>query len=175
MLTAYSIPKVYTDLGVDLSNLSCIMLDVDPLDSSFIQEEDLYYDESWSRGGGGRELTPHVTLRHGLLPQVKREHVDAVLDKVIIPTTISVRPTVARFASPGSAPYEVIIAEVESMSLYEIHGALGMLPNISTFPTYQPHVTLAYVRAGWLAENGPVTIENTNLDVRGINYGRQLS
>lgn len=93
-----------------------------------------------------------MTLRYGLLPQVRRQHVDAVLAGAEIPAVLYVND-IEVFDSPyEDEPYDCIVARVAAPGLEELHQRLGFLPNLNTFPTYKPHVTLAYTRQGWYKE-----------------------
>ncbi len=41
-MSAHKYGKVYEDLGIDLSDLGCLMLKTDTPDTSFIDDSDLY-------------------------------------------------------------------------------------------------------------------------------------
>jgi hypothetical protein len=174
---AHDFEDIYKDLGINLNTLGCIMLDVEGVDSSdLIEDEDLYYTKNKERFWiNGRVGGSHVTLRYGLLPGVKRKHVDAVLSNLTLPTSIEVNEKLYTFPSPyRDDRYECIVAHVKSPEVFAFNSELGLLPNVNTFTQYLPHVTVAYVREGWYNENVGRVLTKTVLKVTGLNYGKEI-
>lgn len=175
-VSAYQFKDVYDDLGVNIQGLGCIMLDVEPIDTtSIIADEDLYVapEVPWING---RETESHVTVLYGLLPGIKKEHVDRVLEGVEMPQTVY-SFYLDKFESTfPEHPYEVIVARVGlSPELEAMRARLSMLPHLNTHPVYQPHITLGYVRKGWYDDNFAAVkswsgCDNT-IGVVGLNYG----
>jgi hypothetical protein len=103
-----------------------------------IKDEDLYTEEE----GFGREDEIHTTVLYGLEEQTG----DKVLEQV---TPVNVKlGKIARF-SDDKKPYDVMIIEVESEDLHNLHEHVGdEFEHITTYSDYKPHITLAYVKKG---------------------------
>lgn len=177
---ARSFPQVYKDLGIDLGKLGCIMLDVEPIKvSDIIKPEDLYYsgDEGEHTEGNVSEIEPHVTLLYGLLrsgPEMK-QHVDIILSGWS-PEDITISDVSFFYANDPTDRFVAIIAKVvTSNNLLDANTRLGYLPHLNTFPDYQPHITLAYVKdtADWKNYVSQLNERLHDQPVRalGINYG----
>lgn len=177
---AHDYPEVYESLGIDLKTLGCVMLKTEEPDTSFIADEDLYVSPDpakfWIKGRASDNS--HVTLRYGLLPSVRQEHVRRIMDDVNLPRELFV-DTLEMFPSTyDDEPYECIVARVRDAygQLQEANDALSLLPNINTFSGYKPHVTLAYVKEGWWSENWGVArgagYSIKPMRTRGLDLGR---
>lgn len=181
-LNSNQFPDVYTALGIDLTKLGVVMLDVDPFpvtEHVVGGERDLYEsihpDHFWIQGAVA-ERSAHATLLYGLLE--KGLTWKALIDIVLSGWT----PPPLKVASIGSfestfsdEPYSCIVAHIEpTPELVEGHKRLSLLPHVNTFTDYSPHITLAYVKTDardrWLKELGDF-ITGTNLTVNKINYG----
>ena len=135
-------------LGIDPSDVGTVMLDVEDDNVASVLDEDMLYTSTdpkqwWVKG---REGTPHVTLLHGLLPQVDQEAVDEVLAGWELPVLIMNQLTV--FPGPLEQPYNCIVSTrtpEHSSELLAAHARLSMLPHVNFYPEYTPHVTIAYV------------------------------
>lgn len=183
---SYDFPTVYKSLGIDVSKLGCVMLDVEPLDvTAYVDdfEDDLYIsehpDRHWINGAVG-EKNAHVTLLYGLLENAWNwsEEITTVLDDWSM-TTIEIEK-VSYFPSTfADEPYACIIAKIKKTpELMDGHQRLSLLPHINTFAEYSPHVTLAYVkddpkiRKKWVREldywfnHRTLTVLNKNLGRR---------
>ena len=178
MTSAHDFQEVYDDLGIDLSDLGCVMLGTETPDTSFIDDRELYYARDEKRFWiDGRVKDSHVTLKYGLLKTVKREHVDKVLEGLALPKML-MGDELVKFDSPyADEPYECIVMKIGkdtrnnySRQMLSLNERLNFLPHVNTFPDYNPHVTLAYVRKGWYARNSDklwgrgVTVKTTELD-----------
>lgn len=169
-LSAHQFPEVYKTLGIDLSKLGCIMLDLEPFPEmnrivqdpftgtqsnlhQFLGGDDAYVSPDptkfWIKGYVGAE--PHVTLLYGLLTpgneSPMRELVPQMLEDWLC-QFINI-DHVGFFASPyPDEPYYCIVAHIEpTLALLEGNDRLKMLPHINTFPGYKAHATIAYIRA----------------------------
>lgn len=184
MTSAHDFEEVYTDLGIDLKTLGCVMLGTEAPDTSFIDEGDLYYakdpDLFWVNGRA--EGNSHITLKYGLLNSVRRKHVYKVIDGLPLPGRL-VGNGIMKFDSPyPDEPYECIVLAIDtdpdniySAMLMDLHSNLNYLPHINTFPDYKPHVTLAYVRKGWYDENEDELLHiRINPFTTGLDFGRML-
>jgi hypothetical protein len=153
-LNSNQFPEVYASLGIELSKLGVVMLDVDPfkVTEHVLQgEADLYSSQDpnkfWIQGAVAEE-SAHATLLYGLmLPARGYESQINVLLQDWTPPTLEIE-SVGSFTSPyGDEEYACIVAHLKvTPELMEGHQRLQLLPHIDTFPTYRPHVTLAYVK-----------------------------
>lgn len=149
-------------------------------------KDDLYFSQDpnlWHVQGAVAERAAHVTLRFGLLQ--KAWDTKEIIDRILLEDGVLPRygefDTVHAFPSPKpeTEPYVCIALGVKvDPDLLDAHNALGMLPNISTYSTYKPHVTIAYVKAEaadkwvegwqhWLSLEGANRFSYTG----GIDYG----
>lgn len=167
-------------IGINVSELGCIMLDVELPDLSEAIPPGWAYrsdnpDRWWITG---IQAEGHATLLYGLLPDlVDALAVDEVLEDWEQPTVESSGLDV--FPSPfPDEPYSCIVARVDSPELLDAHQRLSLLPHINTHPEYKAHVTLAYVHrdyAGKAVEaithilGGRIAFPSL-----GLNYGHQI-
>lgn len=182
---AHDFPDVYKDLDIDLSTLGCIMLDLEPIKLT-LPTAWLYKSEDkrrfWIDGLVGQK--PHATLLYGLLPGVKKWHVDAVLEDW---WTEHVRvQSVGFFDSPyADDPYYCIVAHLDADygswdSLTEANERLSLLPHVKTFSGYKAHVTLAYVKRDDKILKESIyqltkQLDGVELSTVGINYGNSIN
>lgn len=120
----------YQDMGIDLNALGCVMLDTDsPINGGFSGVDSF-----------------HVTVRYGFItPPVEIVHIKEVLSDFVVPQVVTV---IGLDVFPINPTTEVIVALVESLPLRMMNKALGVLPNIATFPEYKPHITIGYTETG---------------------------
>lgn len=151
-VTASQFPDMYRDLGIDIGNLGCIMVNTDPLQvSDIIAPEDLYAPEDSNHDMGAvSETSPHLTLLYGLMSDghAMQKHVDTVLadwslDSVEVG---SVDYFDIVDGETGIEYYCLIAKLVVTPELLEGNARLRLLPHLETFPLeYIPHITLAYI------------------------------
>ena len=97
-------------------------------------------------GEDGREDKPHVTVKFGL-------HTDDVAEvrRVLVgeaPITVTLGKT-SIFPAKDGADYDVVKIDIDSPDLHRLNAKIaGALDNTDTHPTYKPHATIAYVKAG---------------------------
>jgi len=149
---AHQIEHIYEDLGVNLDTLGCVMAKMSSPNLNLLDDW-LYYtknpDRFWINGEVG--ASSHITLKYGLLPGVKKEHVDEVLQGWQLSDIY--KKDVLIFDSPyKDEPYKCIVLAMESSSLYEANRLLNFLPNVSTHKNYVAHLTLAYVKEEYVDE-----------------------
>ena len=176
-------PDILKDIEtVDVADLGCIMIDVEPLEVlKYIEngEDDLVTstDAHDHTMGAVGETEAHVTLLFGLLENgnVIKDNVDAALDGWNTPD-IKISE-VDFFDTPD---HNVIIAKVEKTpELVDGHERLTTLPNRQTFSEYTPHITLAYINKDvepqkWIEPLAKVYNGKTVAAI-GINYGDEPS
>ena len=184
MPNAYTL-SCYQQLGIDLDNLGCIMLDVE-----LPQYVSAQLDPKWAYRSADPKLAHaagypdehHVTMLFGLLHNGNaiRSAVDEVLDGWTPPQVLHC-VDVGYFSSPlPSEHYKCLWVKPHAPELLDAHQRLSMLPHINTHPTYEPHITLGYVHetfAGYAIERLEHLVLEQQLTVRvsGINYGDRLS
>lgn len=159
-IKSHSFPEVYKGLGINLSTLGCVMLDLSPLEipknmiDGFTRfpvfEQALYYAKDKTRfwiDGWVADKTPHITLLYGLIETAKNYewHIEQVL-KGWKMKTVKIQD-IGYFDSPyPDEPYWCIVAHIETTpELIEGHQRLELLPHINTFAGYKPHMTIAYI------------------------------
>jgi 2'-5' RNA ligase len=180
-VTAAQFPQVYEDLGIDTGRLGCVMMDIEPIKvSHIIPEEGLYYADpekhKWMQGVVS-ETVPHVTLLYGLLRSGKelRKHIDTVLFGWQ-PEEIKIDKVDFFYSNDPGESYITLIALVQvTPNLEEANARLGFLPHLNTFPTYKPHITLAYCKDnsdyhGYI-EALNQELAGKKIAVTGLNYG----
>ena len=89
------------------------------------------------------ENTPHITVRYGIENEVEFNRVQAILAQH--------GRGVARLGNLSvfsNEKQDVLKVDVYSTQLHSIHAHLGILPNKSSFHTYVPHLTVAYLKPG---------------------------
>lgn len=135
---------IYDELGIDLSDLGCIMAGMTPPKID-LPEDWLYYAKDKSRFWiDGIVDHSHVTLRYGMLPGITKKHVDRVLEGWEM-DDIQAKDIMV-FDSPyEDEQYKCIVLAVMSDALTDANKRLSMLPNVSTFKEYRAHLTVAYV------------------------------
>lgn len=147
-MNAYQL-KCLPAMGINIRDLGCVMLDVEPLDiKGVIPDEWAYHSENPKLAHvSGIQTEAHITLLFGLLENANRirEAVDEVLDGWE-PGEVYTQ-TIEAFQSPiPDEPYSCIVAKLQvSRQLKDAHARLSLLPHIDTHPQYLPHVTIAYV------------------------------
>lgn len=188
-IKAHDFPKVHEALGINLSKLGCIMLDLEPLPNAYSMEFDgagiaLYYAKDKTRFwiDGWVFDKPHITLMYGLLTpgneSPMKELVPMILEGWEYPE-IEVED-VSFFDSPyPDEPYWCLVAKVKtSENLVEGNERLKFLPHVNTFPGYKPHATIAYIDKAQgekyrdnLIEHFKKCFVGKSMEVKGLNLG----
>lgn len=155
-LKAHNFPEVYKALGIDLSKLGCIMLDLEPFDNAYSIAVDgagvaLYEAKDktrfWINGWSFDE--PHMTLLYGLLTPGNESPMKELVPMVLDGWDCSEVEIgdIGYFDSPyEDEEYWCLIAHINIQPpILEGHERLCMLPHIKTFPGYKAHSTIAYI------------------------------
>lgn len=146
-------PEVYKELGIDISKLGCVMLDVEPpkRDMSEWKNLDFYTSTNpkhWWIKGWALDDKPHITLLYGLMKPAKeyKNQIHVVIKGWKYPEAEI--EDVGFFDSPyDDEPYWCLIAHIKvTPELLEGHQRLELLPHINTFAGYKPHMTIAYIK-----------------------------
>jgi 2'-5' RNA ligase len=91
----------------------------------------------------GREESPHITLKYGLVNGYTEEQMKKILSKVT-PFHIDVKG-ISLFENEK---FDVVKFDVDGKELRALNEIFSKLPNHDQYPEYHPHMTLAYVRKG---------------------------
>lgn len=145
---------VRTSLSESLSSdnrYGCVMLfsnvpDWNKLVRRIVKEEDIYIDPE-DVDEYGYEENPHITVLYGI-------HHDDIIDKSLIHKMIKSIPnlsfSVDNINHFSGEQYDVIKFNIpKTPELLKIRKEFETeLPNTQTFPNYEPHMTIAYVKKG---------------------------
>lgn len=105
--------------------------------------EDILYIDPEVEHVVGRELEPHITILYGLFTEDVRIVEEALSN--CDPITF----VLGKVGSFEQDKYDVIFVEVEPIGeLLTAREKLLQLPHQLSFPDYNPHITLAYVKKG---------------------------
>jgi predicted GNAT family acetyltransferase len=127
----------------------CVMMDADiknwvEFHLSGIEEDDIYlkpYDDSY-----GLEEQPHVTIVYGIHEEeVDPQRMADLIEHYMKPVTVTIKE-IDFF--PGKE-YDVVKYNVPlTGQLQGYRDTFIQIPNTQTFPEFQPHMTIAYVKPG---------------------------
>lgn len=183
-LNSYMFEDVYKGLQIDLDELGCIMLNVEPVRGINIDKDWLYYTKDTKKfwiDGYVFDKVAHLTLLYGLLDSGHNweKHVETVLKEWKM-DTVEVE-SIGYFDSPyKEEEYYCIVAHIKvTDELMEGHQRLEFLPHINTFNGYKPHVTLAYVKKDEQIRDSVIAMFNNmigyKLPVKSLNLGDKPS
>lgn len=167
---------VYDELGINLDTVGCVMAKMTSPELDLPEWWQYYTSNKQRFWIAGEVKDSHVTLKYGLLPGVTKDHVDAVLGDWDISDIY--KKDVLVFDSPyPDESYKCIVLAMESGSLSDANKALSMLPSISTFREYVPHLTLAYVHPEYVDQAVNYCkskIQSYNPRFLGLDYGNEI-
>lgn len=180
-ISARDIPNLYEGTGINIDDLGCIMLDVQPFDVLKYVPQRFHKDllESTDRHnhkmGAVAESEAHVTLLYGLLENGNKwkDKVDSVLEGWDI-DSVEIEE-VGYFEKPDS--YAIVGHVKKTDELIDANERISLLPHVNTFSEYKPHVTLAYVNKNASVYNWVTFLSEKyngkKIKAMGINYGRK--
>lgn len=95
----------------------------------------------------GREDVPHVTVKYGLHTNTPDDVRKVLADEP--PIVLRFGETSLFDAAETKADYDVVKVSVESPDLHRLNKKISAALKVTdTHPTYKPHATVAYVKAG---------------------------
>lgn len=110
--------------------------------NKLISEEDLYKEGEEF----GREKECHVTIKYGFTGNLNAEDIKSILDGVV-DFKISINK-IGMFSSKDK-PFDVVKFDVvKDEALMKLNKRCNEFPHEDTYPGYNPHVTIAYVKKG---------------------------
>lgn len=105
-----------------------------------IHESELMIDEK--EGLTGYEDNPHITVKYGL-------ETSDVNDLYFVAKQAPITVTMGKVSMFDNPDYDVLKVEVSGDQLVELNKLISSkLKNTDTFPTYEPHATIAYLKKG---------------------------
>lgn len=115
----------------------------------------------------GRTTDMHITVKYGL----HTADVEEIKNKIKGFGKFEVKlGEVTRFAR-SSKDYDVVKLEVSSDKLTEMHKLIGELENTDEWPTFNPHVTFAYIESGTCRElSGNTDFKNQIVNVDRVVF-----
>lgn len=157
----------------------CVMLDTDnPLFyPNFLNmplfQENQYFEPTGKKYMQGITDDHHITLKYGILPSVSTDDIWEVLNvwsphKPLIPT----RHIFGSYQILGnSSDYDAVVVPIElSPFISAIHSELNCFPNITTFPYYQPHITIGYFKKGFWQDLDPRLLPPLKHEIGPLNF-----
>ena len=124
----------------------CVMLEVEVDNWSEIlkkiDDEDLYMAEDEHHG---KQKDPHITILYGLDSSVIDEEVKVIFQDV---KKEDFKIDVLDINLFENEDYDVLKIEIRNNLLNKYYNELKKLPNHSSYPQFNPHVTIAYLKSG---------------------------
>jgi 2'-5' RNA ligase len=139
--------KFLVEIANRKTEYGCVMVGIDFKDSSFdkiqklIDSDDLYLDPD--DDSFGFEKDPHVTALFGLHQDIEDEEVEEILSNFKKP---KIKIKDVSLFEPSD--YDVLKFGVESEEMNKLNKQLKKLPHTNSFPDYNPHCTIAYIKKG---------------------------
>lgn len=117
----------------------------------------------------GRERHPHITVLYGLVNEADFFKLRQICQNMA-PFEVEVG-TVKAFRNESS-PHDVLVYEILSPELKKLNSMFSAFENENTFPEYKPHMTIAYVKKGALAdlEGKPFALTGEKYTVSKIHF-----
>ncbi len=144
-LASRDLPNLYDGIELDMDKLGCIMIDTEKIPvTQYVDVKhagDIYYEGNHSGIAG--ETEPHTTLLYGLMENgnVWKDKVDMVLDGWKMPT-VTIKEV--SYFDLGES-YCIVGLLEQTPELVDGHERLTLLPHVSTFSEYIPHISLVYI------------------------------
>lgn len=131
----------------------CVMLYFDFPELQDIQNlidpEDIYSEEGPQTYG--LEDEPHVTLLYGLHEEVTPLSISNVIHSHNFGTVWLYEPSL--FSQPN---YDVFKFKAVGDSLHQVNRQLRQYPHTTSFPEYNPHLTIGYLKPGTVKKYIPI-------------------
>lgn len=135
------------------------------MSKKLIPDKNLYIDKNDSTYG--RETEPHCTILFGFTSNLTEEQLKQIV-KGIKPFNINASG-ISLFKGNGKKPYDVVKMDVNvNRELNIMRKRCELFPYHTDFPTFRPHITIAYVKPN--SFNHVIENKNINFLVDNIKY-----
>ncbi len=134
----------------------------------YVKKGDLYFDKDGSKG---IESQQHITVLYGTLPA--NDENDLVTLKRIAKTIAPFYVTMGKVEKFKQDIYDVLkISIVPNSNLTSLHSVIkNTIENVYEFPSYEPHITLAYVKSGTCEDLiGNDTFEGIQIQIERLDF-----
>lgn len=111
----------------------------------YINDKDVFHGTE-DDPGYGREDEPHVTILYGIHSDVSDDDVEKLISTITKPR-LSI--TKIGIFENGDRGFDVVKFEINSEDLNGLNKMFKQLPHTNNYPTYNPHITIAYVKSGY--------------------------
>lgn len=108
-----------------------------------IEDTDIYKVEGDSGYGIQRAKESHITILYGLHSDISDDEIEARIDKMVAPEV-----TLKDITLFENEDFDVVKFEVEGEDLHKMNKMFSELPHTTSYPDYEPHCTISYVKAG---------------------------
>ena len=139
------LPKWLTEVSTNTYSYGCVMLFFDFTElgkiHSLIGPIDVYEEDEDKTFG--LEDEPHTTLLYGLHKEVDISEIEAIISEFTFTPCLIHNPSLFQ-----NENYDVLKFMVDGDNLHMANKQLKCLPHTSSFPKYNPHLTIAYLKAG---------------------------
>jgi N12 class adenine-specific DNA methylase/2'-5' RNA ligase len=137
-------PTAEAEAKPETHDYSSTQVNLPPADADAVRELGASIPDD-ALAGDGRETTPHITVKYGLTTSDAED-----VRKVLAgegPITVTLGKTSTFKPSEGSDGAAVLKVSVDSPGLHRLNQKIAdALEHEDSFPDYQPHVTVAYVK-----------------------------
>jgi len=108
--------------------------------TSMIDKDDVFHGDD---GSFGIEEEPHITVLYGLHDNINLSEIKSLCDDVSI-----VDYKITGISIFENENFDVVKLDIESDTLNELNSRMKSLPHTSSYPDYNPHMTISYVKRG---------------------------
>jgi hypothetical protein len=141
--------KLLNETSVTPYSYGCVMLYLDfpkiQLIHNLIVSNDIYNIDDVMYG---LEKDPHITLLYGLHSEVTEEQVKKICERCEFTDVIAYNVSLFEAENYDVLKFDIRYPNRSGAFLTRCNRMLRELPHTSTYPTYHPHLTIAYVKSG---------------------------
>jgi hypothetical protein len=190
-MTAHNHADLLASFGVNLNELGCVMLEVEPLPVGEWLTMSGYDPDVWVSSPDGHpwswvkgpvaEKGAHVTVKYGFLQKAYASQMQAAVHQLMAdyePGMVLRVGGIEIFPEPAVSElgYACIVARIDDSPLRAWNAALSMLPHVDTYAEYKPHLTLGYVQKH-LADDAAVMMRSylpNYVTTTGLSLGDRI-
>ena len=155
--------KLLTEIEGRTYSYGCVMLYLPESANEFLKkiQEGIDKDDIQTDDGLGLETESHLTLLYGLHSDIEDSDIEKTVKDFSNPEI-----TLNKLSSFNNPEYDVLKFEVTNKELNKMNEILKEFPHTSSFPDYQAHVTVAYLKPGTAKKYIKTLPENESLTIR---------